>query len=30
MLMVHIEELQNANYPNRHFETTVKQLTTKE
>jgi hypothetical protein len=30
MLTVHIEELQNENYQNHHFETTVKQLTTKE
>jgi phosphopantetheinyl transferase (holo-ACP synthase) len=30
MLMVHIEELQNENYQNHHFESTVKQLAAKE
>jgi hypothetical protein len=29
MLMIDIEELQNENYQNHHFETTVKQMTTK-
>jgi hypothetical protein len=30
MLIVHIEDLQEENYQNHHFGTTVKQLTTGE